>query len=614
MTALLTPELLDTYRIYKRKTNKVVSWLLLRGLGISGVKSPIGQVVEAANSVIKKGHKLPDQLYWDLKDAIKARSEITEAYKFSHAEDNGGHEHFTSKLKEIAKILYQHPPLLSASANSTLSSGHNPSDAKINNAFQLLKISTEDADDREIDVLPPKPSEPDAFPANADYETKTKHIEAANADDEDPTLEDDILSILVEFELDTRTYDELCATVRTYWKDVATGEMSMMHAAWLTEVAWMAVKNMNLHDDANILNGVDAHALAQMYAYFDADDERIGAAPNDGDEKEAPKDLVASAPGHCEATRDQHVPVFEFGWASATVLGTLHWLNEANREEVRALQAPRKPRDLLPPQLTDRLLRSPVEWTDFLVKTETFHRGILCGMSHLADPQTDRKYEDFGFTNAPSFNLLLHEVEHAAKNNCAPAYRSLIFGVQMHTEIYRAVLDSSCGSKDLNGRLKALTFAREVRSSIDILLNEPSYAPLCECHSNCSYLRQISASLEQYCKKSYWDLYHQSPWTAGHQMLIIAQHAILTGTQLCNDQGVVGSVMYLYSMLRNDAKLPKLEVFEDLSDLLLHAVFLGKRPTRRYTAALCRFYGGTRTRGQSGPLLSVSPLSEHQTR
>jgi len=86
MAALLTPELFDVRRTYKRKTNKVVSWLLLKGLSISGAKAPVNQIIAAAKGVLTKSLQLPDELYWDLRDAVKARSEITEVYKLKSIE------------------------------------------------------------------------------------------------------------------------------------------------------------------------------------------------------------------------------------------------------------------------------------------------------------------------------------------------------------------------------------------------------------------------------------------------------------------------------------------------------------------------------------------------
>jgi len=138
MAAMLTPELFHVYRTYKRKTNKVVSWLLLKVSSISGAKAPVNQIIAASKGVLMKGLQLPDELYWDLRDAVKARSEITEVYKHKSIEENGTHEHFTSKLRETLTILFPHPPLLTPVSASQSTDTRNESEIPVHNPFELL--------------------------------------------------------------------------------------------------------------------------------------------------------------------------------------------------------------------------------------------------------------------------------------------------------------------------------------------------------------------------------------------------------------------------------------------------------------------------------------------
>ncbi len=74
----LRSDLFDLYTFYKARTATVVKWLTTHS------KVPcnsVNDLTTAAKSIVRKHMKSPDELYSDLKDALRSRMEIARYYE-----------------------------------------------------------------------------------------------------------------------------------------------------------------------------------------------------------------------------------------------------------------------------------------------------------------------------------------------------------------------------------------------------------------------------------------------------------------------------------------------------------------------------------------------------
>ena len=122
-----------------------------------------------------------------------------------------------------------------------------------------------------------------------------------------------------------------------------------------------------------------------------------------------------------------------------------------------------------------------------------------------------------------------------------------------------------------NPRLHALKSAQDVHKSVvRFRLSEP-FAPKSDCdRENCldpglmETLRRFETDLSILTSEKRFDLYHQSPVVAGHQMTRVLARATDLGTRFCKLMQYVGTTLHLYNLLR------QIDIIEEESVLLEH--------------------------------------------
>lgn len=72
------PDFVDVYNEYKKKTNKAVTWLRMASQSNA---TSVQSMLSAAEKVVREGLDVPQDILWNLSDAIKARIEISSYYK-----------------------------------------------------------------------------------------------------------------------------------------------------------------------------------------------------------------------------------------------------------------------------------------------------------------------------------------------------------------------------------------------------------------------------------------------------------------------------------------------------------------------------------------------------
>jgi hypothetical protein len=102
-----------------------------------------------------------------------------------------------------------------------------------------------------------------------------------------------------------------------------------------------------------------------------------------------------------------------------------------------------------------------------------------------------------------------------------------------------------------------------------------------------------AAYLDEYLAENRFDLYYQSPWTAGFHMCEILHRSIDAGLRLFNSEGRVGVVLHVYNALRQLKSIDAIPLLDDLCEVFRREMFLSSLPTENFSSHFRRFLGGT---------------------
>jgi hypothetical protein len=99
--------------------------------------------------------------------------------------------------------------------------------------------------------------------------------------------------------------------------------------------------------------------------------------------------------------------------------------------------------------------------------------------------------------------------------------------------------------------------------------------------------------LERYTKEVWFDLYYQSPWTAGSHMVEILHASIDTGVRLFHSRGTVAAVLHVYNALRQLKSIDQISLLDELCEVFRDEIFLGSLPKENFSSCFRRFLGGS---------------------
>ena len=136
-----------------------------------------------------------------------------------------------------------------------------------------------------------------------------------------------------------------------------------------------------------------------------------------------------------------------------------------------------------------------------------------------------------------------------------------------------------------------LKFGQEIIPCIDAILNDPSM--LCRCsHTIAAHLELFKEHLLKSLGEKTFDLYSQSPWICGAQMLEMLLCVSYYGLRLLSFCQYFGTVVHCYHMVRILSSFPKIPILEELIGNFEENLFPGRRPDRNFRACAMRFFGG----------------------
>ncbi len=170
---------------------------------------------------------------------------------------------------------------------------------------------------------------------------------------------------------------------------------------------------------------------------------------------------------------------------------------------------------------------------------------------------------------------------------------SAVLGLDLLTKGYKSYLTSLESANEISKcRLAALRLAQQASAQVTRILNDKTCFP-CRCTQTLAYhLQNLGVDLQAYAKYKCWDIYFQSPWVAGNQLLEILDSCHYYGMRLFNYRHYVGAVLHSYNTLRQLGGLEEIPILESLCEQFSSVFFpAGSRPKRSFRACWSRYVG-----------------------
>lgn len=348
--------------------------------------------------------------------------------------------------------------------------------------------------------------------------------------------------------------DSICEKTKSFWKEASDGGLPLPFAAWLTNAACEATKSLCAAADDIVK---DAQELQLIY---------YGVVNTLGI-------MFKSCPIESKYTEFTQGRGMTFPW-----LALLNLRNQWKERDGSFDRNDRQdPTQYISPEYTSDNLGKDLDAYNFMLATV----GQLLRKEKQGDGEP-------GF-NPGDMNPLYSDISAYLESNTEHEEPkvSLVFGVQLLLETYRSFIWRSDTTTKTNCRLKALRFAKEVQDTIGM----PMLTTRDQMVSTIQLVDKLY--LDSYLSEERFDLYYQSPWTAGYHMSEILHHAIDAGLRLCNSEGFVGAVLHIYNALRQLKAIDAVPLLEDLCKLFLRQIFLGSLPVANFSSHFRRFLGGT---------------------
>lgn len=159
-------------------------------------------------------------------------------------------------------------------------------------------------------------------------------------------------------------------------------------------------------------------------------------------------------------------------------------------------------------------------------------------------------------------------------------------------QTYNAFLSTSTeAGKRPNCRLEALRFAQEIILYITAVLDDNSM-PDRGSDSVAAHLEAYRNKLQSFTHERVFNLYSQSPWICGAQMLEMLRMASYYGLRLLSYQHRVGAILHCYNIISQFTRFEPIDVLERLIAALETNFFPGGRPMSSFRNCAMTFYGG----------------------
>ncbi|KAF4304050.1 putative amidohydrolase 3 protein [Botryosphaeria dothidea] len=623
--AALPPDFWQLYKSYKRDTGYVLDWLRLNAVeNVARSKKtrspiearlPVRQILRASELISKRRLTAPQYVRGAFKRTLVKRRQLNQWYRqFEHGDPralqgNESHEFFNDTLAKAYDLIF------SQDDNSASESGPSP------NHPQPATVKQETEQPAGADLKPSR----NFYDILADIEEHEPESPVAEPLDQglsdvpEPTdyvIEDDPLAAILDLHMYVLEMDSICSAAKQFWKLAADASLPVPLAAWLTTAGFITLKQLS----GVISPAIGGHrGLTKLYSSKKAKLNIAGidvakhAAEKSGNNpafQEFSNGLALTYPSTVltsfkrEKQRDsEFMKVVERQPISSYFLPESEEKEQQEKfvQAVEAIVTDPENSDL-PPDQAVAVLRLVSERQ---AKDRQAMDSVLRSITQLI-----RSEETKGTFQKDDMNPLLGETrEFLAASDDYPD-TSLVFGLELLLETCKSFVWKGPSANPMNCRMMALRFAQEVRQSIQAV-NDHDKVAKNHTMPTAAGLIGVSDRLKAFMQEKRLDLYSQSPWTGGQQMVQILAYALEAGLSLCNQRAIVGTVLHGYNLvqqlLTEQTKNPLLDA---LSDLFIDAVFMGRLPTSNYQSIWLRFLGGgvekKNLRGKDGKKFAIT--------
>ncbi|KAL1635515.1 hypothetical protein SLS58_010211 [Diplodia intermedia] len=612
-------EFWDLYKSSKRDTGYVLDWLrrtvdnAARAKKSKTAIAPIGErltvqnLLQASEFVSKRQITAPLYVRGAFKRTLVKRRQITEWYRQREAVDptvrpgNEKHAFFNDALATAYALMcpdQDEPAAQPASEKAASKPARELALQPSKNFFDVLASIPEDE------------------PGSPVLELAERHVPEDVPEPPEYVFVDDPLAEILDLHLYVLEMDALVSAAKHFWKLAANGDMPVPLAAWLTTAGFAATKRLcDL-----ITPAIGGHqALLHHYTSKRAD---LGISGIDVSKEMAEKTVES--------------PVykgFSDGLALAFPCSALISFKRDKQQDSRFMAVvERQPiaNSFIPEekekQDKEAFMQNVMKTISDPAEKELPQHEAVAVMQLLAERQaTDsnamqsvlrsitqliKDEKTKGTSVQDDLNPLLPETREFLESKDVFPGTSLVVGLQMMLETCKSFVYRGNVPNPMNCRMMALRLAQEVTQNIQ-LVDDHDLVAKNHTVPVASSLAGVSDRLKAFMREKRLDLYSQSPWTGGQQMVQIMAYALEAGLSLCNQRGIVGTVLHGYNAVQQLAEAPiKNPLLDALSNFLVEAVFLGRAPSSNLQSIWMRFLGGgidrKNVRGKDGKKFAIT--------
>ncbi|KAF4537495.1 NADP-dependent leukotriene b4 12-hydroxydehydrogenase [Lasiodiplodia theobromae] len=617
---VITSDFWDLYKSSKRDTGYVLDWLrrtVENAARTKKSKTPIVPIdgrltvqnlLQASEFVSKRQVTAPLYIRGAFKRTLVKRRQITEWYRQRERIDptvkpgNESHAFFNDALATAYDLMFpdqdEPAPEKPAAAKDTSKPAGDDSPKASKNFFDVLANIPEEEPGSPVLELAER-DVPEDVPEPIEY-----------------VFVDDPLAEILDLHLYVLEMDALVSATKHFWKLSANAEMPVPLAAWLTTAGFAATKRLcDL-----VTPAIGGHrALLHHYTSKRADlgisgiDVSQGMVEKTGQSpiyKEFSDGLALAFP--CSALvnfkKDKQNDSEFMGVIERQPISKSFLSEEKEKEEQeKFMQAVMK--TISDPSKKELSADEALAVMQLLAERQSRDsqamESVLRSITQLIKDDKNK-----GASWKDDMNPLLPETREFLGSKELYPGTTLVVGLQLLLETSKSFVYKGDAPNPMNCRMMALRLAQEVVQNIQFV-NDHDLVAKNHTVPMASGLHGVSDRLKALMREKRLDLYSQSPWTGGQQMVQTLAYALEAGLSLCNQRGIVGTVLYGYNAVQQLSDAPvKNPLLDALSNLLLDAVFLGRLPASNMHSIWMRFLGGgvekKSARGKDGKKFSIT--------
>lgn len=183
-----------------------------------------------------------------------------------------------------------------------------------------------------------------------------------------------------------------------------------------------------------------------------------------------------------------------------------------------------------------------------------------------------------------------------------PTGLRLAFGLQLLWETSKSYYfmqtdeddDDNSNDERPNCRTELLEFAKEYVGSLEAVMDDTTMSGKDQ-NTLPWHLQRVRDEVKEFTEEGPLNLFVQSPWVAGAQMVDLLHSATGNGLRVFNYCQYVGSLVHSYNVLQKVAGFENIKLLDELLSFCGKSFFTtenGEGPTRKFLYAYSRYCGG----------------------